>query len=191
MVQAMSTFRILGTLGVLAAAGTAQAQEPLATPSFNSETDVTNAALQQKVIYLQQMVRMLEDKVRTCSANPNAVSLGVPSSSQPTTAEGDAPTETETAEPAPSYTTFRPASPAIRRPAVGYQVSAAAESRLTCEDYSRSYFSRHPAMAAVCKVNLEEPVTPPVAEVSPTLPVSASQVVSATVRPRLVTTTTR
>lgn len=58
------------------------------------------------------------------------------------------PLRLEAAPPHTAYPPVVPASSPLRR-------VAPADSRLTCEDYSLSYFSRHPAMAAVCGVDVQ------------------------------------
>jgi len=70
-------------------------------------------------------------------------------------------------EAAPVRTAYPPVVPAtspLRR-------TAPIESRLTCDDYSMSYFARHPAMAAVCGVNPQQAAAEALAAAaSPTTP---------------------
>lgn len=58
---------------------------------------------------------------------------------------------------APGRNTHPVATSPLRR-------TAPIEARLTCEDYSKLYFSRHPAMAQVCGVNVAEGASPTTSE---------------------------
>lgn len=192
MVQLMSLLRILAVLVLVLVASTSHAQERAAAQPFNTEGDITNTALLQKVSYLQQVVRMLEEQVRNCGGASGSAGETL----APTASDNFAPRQMDNEEGSATHTTYRAGAvaptPAQRRPAVGYQVSAAAESRLTCADYSRTYFSRHPAMAAVCRVDLSDPQPATETEVTPTtVTVSVTSLISNTARPRQTSATTR
>lgn len=79
-------------------------------------------------------------------------------------------------QPAPAYV------PAAR---YGGGFRMAPEPRLTCDDYSKTYFERHPTMARVCGRGAASPVVP-VAE-EPALP--QPEEVSATAAPAAVSAT--
>jgi len=78
---------------------------------------------------------------------------------------------TNMAQPAPAYV------PAARYGGGGFRV--APEQRLTCDDYSKSYFERHPTMAKVCgreaiPAATEMPAVMP-QDAGPATPVSGAQ----------------
>lgn len=78
---------------------------------------------------------------------------------------------TNMAQPAPAYV------PAARYGGGGFRM--AAEQRLTCDDYSKSYFERHPTMAKVCGRDNAQPAPEMPAvmpqDVLPDEPVSPTQ----------------
>ncbi len=118
----------------------AMAQErPAPIPAIAS-AEATPDALLRKIAQQTQVINMLQAQLRACQSgeafNPSH------------------PADASTAASAPQVAPFgaqqtAPAAPP-RRPVGVYQQPA--EPKLTCADYSMQYFSRHPAMAAVCGV---------------------------------------
>src|SRR5690606_28037164 len=86
-------------------------------------------ALQQKIARQAQTITELQARLESCEAEDR-------------TADAEDPTLSN------RYSFQPPAAPAPRRPVGVYQQPS--EPKLTCADYSAHYFSRHPAMAAVC-----------------------------------------
>lgn len=134
------------------------AQERTAATPTNNVADLSNDAMVRKISYQTQVITVLQAQLKACqngepftpdlpkdtSGFSNAAPTGYESSRSRTEATPD-----NTSVSGTSYTTQQAAPPPPpRRPVGVYQQPA--EQRLTCADYSKSYFSRHPAMAAVC-----------------------------------------
>ncbi|PZP40500.1 MAG: hypothetical protein DI585_00940 [Pseudomonas fluorescens] len=128
------------------------AQERAASSSATA-APANQASLLQKISYLTQLVKILEDQLQACSAGQGVTcpSVLMESAAQSTDIT-PAHTHAQTSAPAPV------AAP-VRRHTIGYQQTS--DSRLGCDDYSLSYFRRHPAMAAVCGVNAQQQAPAP------------------------------
>ncbi len=99
----------------------------------------TVEALQQKLERQEQVIAGLQNRLETCRDNA---------------------TDTDSSETLSNRYQFQPAtSPSAPRRNVGvYQQPS--EPKLACADYSAYYFSRHPAMAAVCGASARPAAVP-------------------------------
>ncbi|RYG60382.1 MAG: hypothetical protein EON60_07355 [Alphaproteobacteria bacterium] len=149
------------TLALLVAAPAFTQERTAAAPS-NAASDISNDALLRKISHQTQVINTLQMQLKACQ-NDEPYTPGVPAdtsgfetsgSRKPESSSGGAVNSTST-----RFTSPAASAPAPRRAVGVYQQPA--EPKLTCADYSLSYFSRHPAMAAVCGVSLKAPQPQP------------------------------
>lgn len=119
-------------------------------------------ALQQKVASLTRIVKIMEEQINKCAQKQGITcpSVLMPHTERTVHTVADKPV-TDTAEPDMSQSTSTPQATPAYVPATRYGggFRMAPEPRLTCEDYSESYFQRHPTMAKVCgRQEADEPL---------------------------------
>lgn len=86
---------------------------------------------------------------------------------------------------APATNLPQPSPAYVPAPRYGGGFRTTPEPKLTCDDYSASYFERYPTMARVCGRNATESVTQQ--DENPSLPLA--EIASSTVVPRVVSAT--
>lgn len=135
---------------------TLHAQERTSAQPMYNPADTTDAALLQKISYQSQVISVLQEQLRAARTG-QSTSATLPKSNTEDFATHQVQPETGTGPCGSTHTTYNTPStpatppPAYRRTTGVYQQPT--ETRLTCDDYSLSYFRRHPAMATVCGIN--------------------------------------
>lgn len=172
---------LLLTLTLLTLGGSVVAQERTAAQPTASTADVS--VLLRKLNQQNEQITTLQSQLNACRTDTDVASaLSEETVTQPAAPEGE-----DEADAPDTYSHSRSTYHAVpnRRTSGVYQQSS--EPRLTCDDYSMSYFGRHPAMAAVCGV-VVRPAQPaePVTET-----VSETRAVSLTIPQRTLPTTPR
>ncbi|RYG61056.1 MAG: hypothetical protein EON60_04935 [Alphaproteobacteria bacterium] len=141
------------TLALFVAAP-AIAQERTASNPTNAASDISNDTLLRKVSHQTQVINTLQAQLKACQ-NDESYTPGLPTDTSGFDASGSRTPEAPASTTSTRFTSPQAAPPPPRRTVGVYQQPA--EPKLTCADYSLSYFSRHPAMAAVCGVSLAPP----------------------------------
>jgi len=150
----MKRLLLMAALGVAHVAALASPAQAQALPAVAESTTTSHtvlplteapATLQAELLARQEArLENLEADLAACRA-----------------AQPAAPAATNLPQPAQAYV------PAPRYSG-GFRV--APEQKLTCDDYSASYFARHPVMAKVCGVELEPSTQPASQPESPEAP---------------------
>ena len=169
----LSSLRLVLVIAMMYLATSATAQERTAGQPFNGSGDVTSPALVQKISYLTQLNHTLQASLSACqSGQPVSVTAENPIEDngdfapKPVASGPQKNGEDSLPQGFNSRVSMNYAPPAPRR--TGGVIQQASEPKLGCDDYSLSYFRRHPAMAAVCgKVDEIEQKSAPVTITSP------------------------
>lgn len=188
--------RLLLALTLILATGNLHAQERTASQPFSGPNDVTSPALLRKISYLTQVKSVLEAQLNACrnglpmpeSFDKTIEDNGDFASKQSTSGSGEE-NSSESSEGTSTRVNMHYASQTPSAPRrTGGVIQQAAEPKLTCEDYSNSYFSRHPAMAAVCgkTAQVTQPAAAPLTVAPSPTTVSASATVSTSARARIL-----